>query len=679
MSKWWSPSGLCFYDSNVCATSQMPSDKVQLTDTEYNNLMSKQAEGYRIEHNSSTGKPQAVAQGLTAATATTHEVTKATGSVLGHVTLSDSTSSTSGASAGVAATPKAVKAVADAKAPNDHSSTATTYGVGNGTTYGHLKLSDSTSSTSGVSGGVAATPAAVKAVQDAVTELDEKVVHTTGAETVAGVKTFTSTPRISGTNPEIHLQRTDIAKGTTPSAAASHSVGLHDKNGVDIANTFSAVQFTLDTDGNTKAELYAFKNTASSTDSAKIGITHPASGDPYTYAPTPTSTSDDSTKIATTAWVRDATGDTALNSATATKLKTSRTIRTNLASTSTASFDGSGNITPGVTGVLPVANGGTGSNTEKYLPLAGGTMTGNITGNRDEFTILKKDDAGSTVIRGGSAYASGASLILFGKNDENAGIARLVAHDGTNNNNLLLYPDGKATVGGSNIITAAGGQMEGPLRANTEGFVTGVADDDSVRMSGGTGWDNGASIVVYGKSHASYPGAFRVKAEDGTNEAVLIGKPDGTLTWGGQKVDTFPSGTKMLFNQAAAPTGWTKQTSVNDAALRVVSGTTGGGTGGSIAFSTLFATGKTVSLSGNVGATTLTVNQMPSHSHTQVVTADMTGYALGVQFVSNSRATQYANNTSSVGGSSSHTHALSGTATIALDVKYTNVIICAKA
>lgn len=55
--------------------------------------------------------------------------------------------------------------------------------------------------------------------------------------------------------------------------------------------------------------------------------------------------------------------NTSGNAATATKLATARTIRTNLASTSTASFDGSGNITPGVTGTLPLANGGLGATT----------------------------------------------------------------------------------------------------------------------------------------------------------------------------------------------------------------------------------------------------------------------------------------------------------------------------
>lgn len=44
-------------------------------------------------------------------------------------------------------------------------------------------------------------------------------------------------------------------------------------------------------------------------------------------------------------------------------LTTGRTIQTNLASTSAATFDGSANITPGVTGTLPVLNGGTGATT----------------------------------------------------------------------------------------------------------------------------------------------------------------------------------------------------------------------------------------------------------------------------------------------------------------------------
>lgn len=69
------------------------------------------------------------------------------------------------------------------------------------------------------------------------------------------------------------------------------------------------------------------------------------------YAPTLTGTGASGT------WGISITG----NAATATKLATARTIQTNLASTSSASFDGSANITPGITGTLGIANGGTGN------------------------------------------------------------------------------------------------------------------------------------------------------------------------------------------------------------------------------------------------------------------------------------------------------------------------------
>lgn len=64
------------------------------------------------------------------------------------------------------------------------------------------------------------------------------------------------------------------------------------------------------------------------------------------------------------------------NASTATTLATARTIQTNLGSTSSASFNGSANITPGVTGTLPVANGGTGATTLT----SGAALIGNGTG-----------------------------------------------------------------------------------------------------------------------------------------------------------------------------------------------------------------------------------------------------------------------------------------------------------
>lgn len=61
------------------------------------------------------------------------------------------------------------KTDANNKAPISHASNATTYGKSTSSLYGHVKLSDSVSSTlSAASGGTAATPAAVKAVHDLI-------------------------------------------------------------------------------------------------------------------------------------------------------------------------------------------------------------------------------------------------------------------------------------------------------------------------------------------------------------------------------------------------------------------------------------------------------------------------------------------------------------------------------
>jgi len=88
-------------------------------------------------------------------------------------------------------------------------------------------------------------------------------------------------------------------------------------------------------------------------------------------------------------------------------------------------------------------------------------------------------------------------------------------------------------------------------------------------------------------------------------------------------VDPFPSTTSMIFNQASAPTGWTKQTAsaLSDTAMSIVTGS-GGGTGGADTFFTTFAGSRntdigsaTVSVSGSIGSCTLTTPIIPSHKH----------------------------------------------------------------
>ena len=105
-----------------------------------------------------------------------------TGQYYGHVKLSDATNLDTGNTGGIAATPKAVKAAYDnseLKAPIDHATDDTTYGAGSGSNYGHVKLSDATNSTSSTSGGIAATPAAVKAAYDLANGRQQKNVYFT--------------------------------------------------------------------------------------------------------------------------------------------------------------------------------------------------------------------------------------------------------------------------------------------------------------------------------------------------------------------------------------------------------------------------------------------------------------------------------------------------------------------
>ena len=104
------------------------------------------------------------------------------GQYYGHVKLSDATNLDLGNTSGVAATPLAVKTAydkAEEKAPIDHSSDDTTYGAGSGSNYGHVKLSDATNSTSGATGGIAATPAAVKAAYDLANGRQQKNLYFT--------------------------------------------------------------------------------------------------------------------------------------------------------------------------------------------------------------------------------------------------------------------------------------------------------------------------------------------------------------------------------------------------------------------------------------------------------------------------------------------------------------------
>jgi hypothetical protein len=127
----------------------------------------------------------------------------------------------------------------------------------------------------------------------------------------------------------------------------------------------------------------------------------------------------------------------------------------------------------------------------------------------------------------------------------------------------------------------------------------------------------------------------------------------------------------MLFVQASAPVGWTQITSDNDKALRVVSGT-GGGTGGSVAFETAFAS---QTVAGTNSGTAITIAQMPAHTHLSWLGTYSGAAGASSGMLVGSPSLNKA--TSSTGSGATHTHTFTGTA-INLDVAYINTIICSK-
>lgn len=166
-------------------------------------------------------------------------------------------------------------------------------------------------------------------------------------------------------------------------------------------------------------------------------------------------------------------------------------------------------------------------------------------------------------------------------------------------------------------------------------------------------------------------GQTRVVFSDGPNIREAVSVPT-----------EIPSGTAMLFAQTTAPTGWTKSTTHDNKALRVVSGAAS--SGGSVAFTTAFAS---QSISGTVGGTTLTIAQMPAHSHRFGTTrafdsAGFTGAYIGGGQPSY-QSGPHTNTDASDGGientgsGEAHTHTFTGTA-INLAVAYVDVIIATK-
>lgn len=182
-----------------------------------------------------------------------------------------------------------------------------------------------------------------------------------------------------------------------------------------------------------------------------------------------------------------------------------------------------------------------------YLPSIGGNLSGVI-----NFLNTWGDnigDLGGTVgsnnyrlrLTGGEyGWAeSGGVIELFSRS--NTGYVTIQAQDGTNSSTINIAPNGAFTHNGNNVITSAGGTINGNLTLGNASSSYGLQRPDNsgeLGLRGGVGNDGGAYLYLHGKDMggAESDGRFDMGAVNSSKTYMLTGKPDGTFTWGGKHI-----------------------------------------------------------------------------------------------------------------------------------------------
>lgn len=149
----------------------------------------------------------------------------------------------------------------------------------------------------------------------------------------------------------IQIQNNGVTKGTAPSGQTNSAIDFYGATMDKYQNRLANIESRVSTGNVSTIALRAYNTTsAEATGNCEISCNVDASGNVYTAAPTP-ATADNSTKIATTAFVKaqnyiTSSSNITGNSATSTKLATARNISLDGLGQldGSASFDGSNNV-----------------------------------------------------------------------------------------------------------------------------------------------------------------------------------------------------------------------------------------------------------------------------------------------------------------------------------------------
>jgi len=319
-------------------------------------------------------------------------------------------------------------------------------------------------------------------------------------------------------------------------------------------------------------------------------------------------------------------------------------------------FNGTIALASGVSGTLPIANGGTGATslaaatiaTQGYTTTATAATTTTLTVSSTQLQFFTGSTTQTVVLPVASTLTAGQRFEIH--NNSSGSIT--VNSSGAN---LVATVLGNTTTVFTCILTS--GTTAASWDADVQGFTTSLSV-----AQGGTGATSQTAYAVLAGGTTS-TGAYQSIASVGTSGQVLTSNGAGALPTFQAAGGGFATGTRMSFQQTSAPTGWTKDTTagINDSILRLVTGSVS--SGGSVAFSTWAA--QTAS-----GATTLDTSQIPSHTHTYNYQPE-SGSSLGIN-TGYSGSVSPSGTTGATGGGGSHTHSLTQS------LKYYDFIIASK-
>ena len=322
------------------------------------------------------------------------------------------------------------------------------------------------------------------------------------------------------------------------------TIALDTISTIPSSDTYSTIFETRTNDDKILADMYVGKNTAgssfitlrsrctngTSTNHAYLALYCNSDGtNKWATCPTPNTTTENSDKIATTAWVRTATGNFACNAA-------------------------------NVTGIVAIANGGTGSSTKNFVDLSttqtvAGSKTftshlivknenitrGTAPSSAAERNLYFYDSAGNKTAAFGTAYytdkASRNAIYAYDTTSATGNNIGYISIGCDKNGNVVTHAPTPATASNdTNIATTAFVKAQGYVTAN-----------DKVKQVSGTGNSDRPILVRYNAADASETANYAVYNDNvtiNTNTGVLTNFTGHTINRTDITKGTNPSATK---------------------------------------------------------------------------------------------------------------------------------------